>query len=62
MQSYINNIEIDSLELLPSYYIYKISEPIHNTCHNITCNWFTLMLLDDNMFEFFSPNRFFTTK
>jgi len=39
---YISNVEIESLESLPSYYIRKISEPIHNTCRNITCDdWFT---------------------
>jgi len=52
---YISNVETESLESLPSYYVKKISEPIHNTYRNITCsNWFTSVPIVDNMREKFS--------
>jgi len=52
---YISNVETESLESLPSYYVKKISEPIHNTRRNITCDsWFTSVLLVDTMREKFS--------
>jgi len=35
---YIDNDETNPLGRFPSYYVNKISEPIHNTCRNITRN------------------------
>jgi len=52
---YIDNVETNSLGRFPSYYVNEISEPIHNTCRNITCNkWFTLVPLVDTMREKYS--------
>jgi len=52
---YISNVETESLESLPSYYVTKVSEPIHNTCRNITCDSsFTSVPLVDTMREKFS--------
>jgi len=52
---YTSNVENESLKSLPFYYVRKISEPIHNTCRNITCNnWFTSVPLVDTMLEKFS--------
>jgi len=43
-------------ELLGSYYVRKISEPIYNTYRNITChsNWLSSVSLVENMIENFS--------
>jgi len=52
---YISNFETESLESLPSYYVRKISEPIYNTCRNITCdNVFISVPLVDTIREKFS--------
>jgi len=52
---YISNVETEPLGKIPSNYVKKISEPIHNTNRNITCsNWFTSVPIVDNMFEKFS--------
>jgi len=52
---YISKVKTESLESLPSYYVRKISEPIHNSCRNITCgSWFTSVPLVDTMREKFS--------
>jgi len=51
----ISNVETEPLESFPSYYVRKVSEPIHNTCRNITCGtWFTSVPLVDTMREKFS--------
>jgi len=45
------------LQSIPSYYVRKISEPIHNTCRNITCGNFGLLFsmpLVDSVREKFS--------
>jgi len=45
---YIDNDETNPLGRFPSYYVNKISEPIHNTCRNITRNkWFTSLPLEN---------------
>jgi len=52
---YISNVETEPLGKFPSYHVNKISEPIHNTCRNITCSsWFISVSIVDNMFEKFS--------
>jgi len=51
---YISNVKTEPLGKFPSYYVNKISEPIHNTCRNITCSWFTSVPLVDTMREKFS--------
>jgi len=49
---YISNVKTESLGKYPSYYVNKISEPIYNTCRNITCDsWFTSIPLVDTMRE-----------
>jgi len=49
---YISNVETEALRKFPSYYVRKISEPIHNTYRNITCNsWFISVPFVDTMRE-----------
>jgi len=49
---FISNVELESVNPLPFHYVTTISEPIHNTCRNITCdNWFTSVPLVVNMRE-----------
>jgi len=48
---YLSNVEMKPLGKFPYKFI-KITEPIHNTCRNITCgSWFTSMQLVDIMRE-----------
>jgi len=49
------NINVGS-KPLGSYYVRKISEPIHNSYRNITCrnNWLILVSLVESMLEKFS--------
>ncbi|XP_036145519.1 piggyBac transposable element-derived protein 4 isoform X1 [Monomorium pharaonis] len=47
---YVDTIDRDQQEPVPSYYVRKLSEPIHNTERNITCdNWFMSYSLVESM-------------
>jgi len=52
---HIGNVETESSESISSYYVKKLSEPIHKTNRNITCDsWFTSVPLVDDMRNKFS--------
>ena len=46
----IGAVNKEANEVVPSYYVRKLSEPIHNTNRNITCdNWFSSVPLFEKM-------------
>ena len=47
---YIGKVSVDRGESVPTYYVRKLGEPIHDTPRNITCdNWFTSIELFNKM-------------
>ncbi|XP_071052585.1 piggyBac transposable element-derived protein 4-like [Onthophagus taurus] len=47
---YTGKVQTEQGESVPSYYVRKLSEPIHNTHRNITCdNWFTSVEICNKM-------------
>lgn len=49
-EPYVRKVNIQDGENLPSYYIRKVSQPIHGTSRNVTCdNWFSSVEVFDKM-------------
>ncbi|XP_012523203.1 uncharacterized protein LOC105829094 [Monomorium pharaonis] len=51
-EPYVGKVNKDNTESLPSYYIRTLSQPIHGTLRNITCdNWFSSVEIFDKMLQ-----------
>ncbi|CAH1977396.1 unnamed protein product [Acanthoscelides obtectus] len=49
---YVGKVNVENNEPVPTYYVRKLSEPIHGTHRNITIdNWFTSIPLYEEMFH-----------
>ena len=49
---YVGKVNVENNEPVPSYYVRKLSEPIHGSYRNITIdNWFTSIPLSEQMLE-----------
>lgn len=49
-EPYVGRVVTEKGESVPSYYIRKLSEPVHGTARNITCdNWFSSVEIFDKM-------------
>ncbi|PSN34708.1 hypothetical protein C0J52_21188 [Blattella germanica] len=49
---YVGKVVLRGSESVPSYYVKKLSEPVHGTGWNITCdNWFTSIPLADTLLK-----------
>ena len=54
-EPYVGKVTTENNELVPSYYIRKLSETIHGTSRNITCdNWFSSVDIFDKMLNDYS--------
>ncbi|XP_071554095.1 piggyBac transposable element-derived protein 4-like [Temnothorax nylanderi] len=49
-EPYVGKVQKENIETVPSYYIRKLTEPLHGTSRNITCdNWFSSTEIFDRM-------------
>ena len=54
-EPYVGTVQKENAESVPSYYIRKLSEPLHGSGRNITCdNWFSSVEIFDTMLSEYS--------